>query len=46
MTSLGRDHAEIAVAGLGGMDEERRRAGGGKGRGDLAADMADLADAR
>ncbi len=32
------------MAGLGGVDEEGRRAGGGKGRGDLAADMAGLAE--
>ena len=41
----GADHAEIAVARLGGMDEQRRRAGRGEGRGDLARDMAALADA-
>ena len=39
------DHAEIAVAGLGGVDEEGGRAGRGEGGGDLAADMAALADA-
>ena len=33
------------MAGLAGMDEMRRRAGGGEGRGDLAADMAALAHA-
>ena len=32
------------MAGFGGVDEERRRAGGGKGRRDLAADMAGLAE--
>ncbi len=32
------------MAGLGGMNEERRGAGRGKGRGDLAADMARLAE--
>ena len=32
------------MAGFGGVNEERRRAGGGKGRGDLAADMARLAE--
>ena len=40
---LGADHAEIAVARLGGVDELRRRAGRGEGRGDLAGDMAALA---
>jgi len=39
------DHAEVAVAGLGGVDEQRGRAGGGQGRGDLASDMAALAHA-
>ncbi len=39
------DIAEIAVARLGGMDELRRRAGRGEGRGDLARDMAALAHA-
>ena len=43
--SLGGDHAEIAVARLAGMDELRRRAGRGEGRGDLARDMAALAHA-
>ena len=38
-----RDHAEIAVAGFGGVDEEGRRAGRGQRRGDLARDMAGLA---
>ena len=33
------------MAGLGGVDELRRRAGRGEGRGDLAGDMAALADA-
>ena len=37
---VGCDHAEVAMAGFGGMNEERRRAGRGKGRGNLAADMA------
>jgi len=32
------------MAGFGGVDEEGGRAGGGKGRGDLAADMARLAE--
>ena len=39
------DHAEVAVAGLGRMDEEGRRAGRGERGGDLAADMAALAHA-
>jgi hypothetical protein len=39
------DHAEIAVAGLAGMDEEGRGAGAGHGRGDLARDVAGLAHA-
>ena len=39
------DHAEVAVAGLGGMDEEGRRAGGGEGGGDLARHVAGLAHA-
>ena len=43
--SVARDHAEVAVAGLGRMDELRRRAGRGQGRGDLARDMAALAHA-
>ena len=43
---VGGDHAEVAVAGLGRVDEERRRAGGGEGGGDLAGDVAGLAHAR
>ena len=39
------DHAEIAVARLGRVHEQRRRAGRGKGRGDLVTDMAGLAHA-
>ena len=39
------DHAEVAVAGLGGVNEHRRRAGRGQRRGDLAPDMAALAHA-
>jgi len=35
--------AEIAVAGFRGVDEKRRRAGGGEGRRDLAADVAGFA---
>ena len=42
---VGRDHAEIAVACLAGMDEKRRRAGRGERRGDLARDVAGLAHA-
>src|SRR5260370_52078 len=42
---VGRDHAEVAVAGLARMHEKRRRPGRGQGRGDLAADMAALAHA-
>ena len=38
------NHAQVAMGGLGGVDEERRLAGGGQGRGDLAADVAGLAD--
>ena len=45
MTSLLGDHAEIAVARFARMHEQRRRAGGGEGRGDLAPDMAGLAHA-
>jgi hypothetical protein len=41
----GDDHAEIAVRGLGGMDEQRGGAGRGQRRGDLARDMAGLAHA-
>jgi len=33
------------MAGLGGVDEHRRRAGGGEGGGNLAADVAALAHA-
>ena len=39
------DHAQIAVAGLGGVDELRGRAGAGQRRCDLFGDMAGLADA-
>ena len=35
-----RDHAEIAVTGLCGVHEKRRRAGGGKRGSDLARHMA------
>ena len=41
---LGADHAEVAVAGFRRMDELRRLAGRGQRRGDLARDMAALAD--
>ena len=44
IASSAADHAEIAVAGLAGMDELRRGSGRGQGGGDLAADMAALAD--
>ena len=44
-TSLGVDHAEVAVARLGRVHEIRRRAGAGQGGGDLARDVAGLADA-
>ena len=39
------DHAEVAMIGLRRMHEEGRRAGRGKRRGDLGADMAAFADA-
>jgi hypothetical protein len=39
------DHAQVAVAGLGRVHEERRRAGGRQRGGDLAADVAALAHA-
>ena len=42
---VGLDHAEIAVHGLGGMQEERGRAGAGERGRDLAADDAGLAHA-
>ena len=38
-------HAEVAVTGLGRVDEEGRLAGRGEGRGDLARDMPGFADA-
>ena len=41
----GGDHAQVAVAGLTGVHKHRRRAGGGQGGGDLAADVAALAHA-
>ena len=40
-----RDHAEVAVARLGGVHEERGRAGAREGGGDLARDVPGLADA-
>ena len=39
------DHAEVAVARLGRVDEQRRRAGRRQGGRDLAADVAALAHA-
>ena len=42
---VGRDHAEVAVAGVAGMHEKRRRAGRGQRRRDLAPDVTRLADA-
>ncbi len=39
------DHAQVAVRGLGRVDEQRRRAGGGERGGDLAGDQAGLAHA-
>ena len=42
---VARDHADVAVAGFGGMHEKRRRARGGQGGGDLAGDVAGLAHA-
>ena len=42
---VARDHAEVAVLRLGGMHEERRRAGRRERRGDLARDVPGLADA-
>ena len=44
-TSSAGDGAEVAVQGLGGMQEERRRARAREGRGDLPADQARLAHA-
>ena len=38
-----RDHAQVAVAGLGGVQEECGRAGAGERRGDLAADVTGFA---
>ena len=40
-----RDHAKVAVAGLGRMQEKGGRAGGGQGGGDLTRHVAALADA-
>ncbi|MOA00898.1 hypothetical protein D3C78_1202770 [compost metagenome] len=39
------DHAHVAMAGFGRMNEEGRRAGAGQGRGDFVADMPGLAHA-
>jgi hypothetical protein len=38
------DHPEVAVEGLGRVEEEARRPGRGEGRGDLLADQPRLAD--
>jgi hypothetical protein len=43
---VGRDHAQVAVARLGRMHEERRSAGGSERGRDLVAHMARLAHAR
>ena len=43
---VGRDHPEVAVRRIGRMHEERGRSGGGQRGGELAADVARLADAR
>ena len=43
---LAGDHAHVAVAGLGRMDEKRRGAGAGQGRGDLVADVSGFAHAQ
>ena len=42
---IGGDHAKIAMARFGRMNEHGRRAGRGQGCGDLAGDIAALADA-
>ena len=42
---LAGDHADVAVAGLGRVQEEGGRAGAREGRGDLAGDVAGLAHA-
>jgi len=42
---FGGDHAQVAVAGLGRVHEQRWRAGGGQRGGDLAPDVAALAHA-
>ena len=42
---VGRDHAEVAVARLGRVHEERGRARGGQRGGELAPHVAGLADA-
>ena len=39
------DHAQVAMAGLAGVDEECGRAGRGHGGGDFTADMAGFAHA-
>ncbi len=42
---VARDHADVAMAGFGGVHEERRSAGGGERGGDLAGDVSGLAHA-
>ena len=42
---VGRDHPEVAVTGFGRMHEEGWRSRAGQRRGDLAPDVAGLADA-
>ncbi len=42
---VGLDHAEIAVLGVRGVQEHRRRAGGTEGGGDVQRDLAGLAHA-
>src|SRR5262249_6686467 len=42
---VGGDHAEVAMARFGGMDEERGRARTGERRRDLARNVAGFADA-
>ena len=42
----GRHHAGVAVQRVGGVDEERRRAGAGEGGGQLGADEPGLAEPR
>jgi hypothetical protein len=42
----GREDADVAVDGLGGVEEDGGQAGGGEGGGELFGDAAGLADAR